>query len=68
MSKPCEKCGGRGSLLTGNEARNMRASHKKTLAELSAKMGISLSFLADLETDRRSWTADLEEKLRGALK
>lgn len=54
--------------MTGTEARNMRASRKKTLAELSAKMGISLSFLADLETDRRSWTADLEEKLRTALK
>ena len=68
MSKQCDICGGRGTVLTGVEARNMRTSRRKTLGQVSAKMGISLSFLGDLETGRRNWTAELEAKLLAALK
>ena len=68
MSNQCDKCGGRGTILTGREAKNLRKSRDKTLDEVSRKMGISLSFLGDLESGRRSWTAELEAKLMGALK
>ena len=54
--------------MTGREAKNLRKSRDKTLDEVSKRMGISLSFLGDLESGRRSWTAELEAKLMGALK
>jgi len=64
----CPKCGGRGTVISGVEARNMRVSRRLTLAQVSKKMGISLPYLANLEQGIKDFNYELEDKFRLALK
>lgn len=68
MSKPCPRCNGTGKTITGLEARNWREHAGLTLSQVSKNMGISLTYLSDLEHDRRPWNHKLIAKLHKAAK
>jgi predicted transcriptional regulator len=68
MPTDCPTCGSK-SLPTPEEMKALRAMKpRKTLKIVSKAMGVSESYLCDLENGRRDWNADLIERFRKALK
>lgn len=67
----CTRCNGTGiepeNRELGLEFRNMRKRHKYTLRELASRMGISASYLCDLELGRRNWNTEIIDRFHGAL-
>lgn len=68
MSVTCYRCGGKGTVLSGDEARAMRVKKGLGLVQTARQMGIASGYLSDLEHGNRLWSPGLEEKLRAALK
>lgn len=70
-TKQCTYCAGKGQLPadnTGMLLMEMRLEKEMTPTEMAAALGISGSYLYDLERDRRNWTNDLVERYQAALK
>ena len=70
--KPCTKCGGTGKendhVAIGERLRKLREFRRvqaKTVAEI---LGISQSYLSDLEHGRRWWTMEKIQQYEKALK
>lgn len=72
QTKPCHCCAGSGRELNhvavGSEMRALREFHRLTLAGMSNRMKLSLSYLSDLERGRRNWNDDLITKFKEACK
>lgn len=56
----CPHCGGSGEVLNsvaiGNKIRDLRKEMGITMWLLAKKLGLSVSYLSDLELGRRVWT------------
>lgn len=68
MGLTCQRCGGKGTVLSGDEARAMRVKKGLGLVETAKQMGIASGYLSDLEHDHRMWNPGLEARLKAALK
>lgn len=55
----CKKCGGSGELPMPGSMRMLRGKTGKSLRSIADKMGISASYLSDLERGNRQWDAEL---------
>lgn len=70
-TKACHCCAGSGTELdhkaVGAEMRAMRKSRKKTLRDVSVKMGICAPYLCDLELGYRKWRPELIVQFKKAL-
>lgn len=55
------------NLLTGDKVRCHRMSKDFSLREIAILMGISASFLSDLELGHRGWTENLVDKFNDAM-
>ncbi len=64
----CDKCGGKGKVLSADESRALRLAKGVTLQILANAMGVSKAYLCDLETGHRLWNGGLEARLKAALK
>jgi transcriptional regulator with XRE-family HTH domain len=73
MSRPqqCHCCNGSGveknHKTLGQSMRNSRIKAGLSLRKMAKKIGISFSFLAQLERGNRHWTQDVEYKFLKAL-
>jgi transcriptional regulator with XRE-family HTH domain len=67
----CPTCEGKGSIdnpiFTGQKMRTLREGRGLTLRSMAGKVGISLSYLTDLEHGRRNWSPELIAKCHKAL-
>ena len=52
---------------TGQVWRERRKELKISLREAARRMGLSASFVSDLELGRRNWTEELEQKFHNVL-
>ncbi len=52
---------------TGESARNQRKTRGKLLKDVAEAMGISLSYLSDLERGKRNWDQPLADKFTIAM-
>jgi predicted transcriptional regulator len=52
---------------TGQEARRSREAVQVSLRKMATKMGISASYLSELENGKRNWRENLVEQFRDAL-
>lgn len=69
-TKPCDSCAGSGKVPgdgTGAQLRKERERLGITAAAVLRHMGISDTYIGDLEKDRRPWTGDLVGKYQAAL-
>jgi predicted transcriptional regulator len=61
-SSECDKCLGIGQIANdtfiGDEMQQRRTKAGKTLADISASMGFTISYLSDLEHGRKKWTLE----------
>ncbi len=64
----CPQCGGDGIIPKGSSLRVERKKARKGLTETAERMGISNTYLCDLEHGRRGWSPELVDKFRKALK
>lgn len=64
----CPTCGGKGSLPDPAALRVKRIKLRLSLSEVARKMGISTSYLCDLELGRRKWDQPLAKKFTLALR
>lgn len=67
---PCSKCGGTGKVPDydfGTQLRNERQQAGISLRQLSAEMGYSVAYVADLELGRRNLNNDLVDSYMTAL-
>ena len=67
VKQTCPHCGGTGEKIDFKEIAGRRNEKGLTLREVSAKMGISLQYLSDLEHGRRNWDAELLNAFNKAL-
>lgn len=55
----CPRCEGTGKIrdtqATGKEVRSLRENYNLSLRSIARRMGISPSYLSDLETGKRDW-------------
>jgi hypothetical protein len=63
----CEHCDGVGAVPLGGEMLAKRRAAKVTACLVAERMGISATYLSDLELGRRGWTADLAKRYDAAL-
>ena len=54
-------------VTTGQDLRAQRMARGIKAAFVAEQMGISASFLSDLERDRRNWTEDNIQKFKKAI-
>jgi len=69
--KVCPKCGGTGTIqddkILGAQLKKKREKAGLPLREVARQMGLSASYICDLEHGRRSWSADLKKRYHGAV-
>jgi transcriptional regulator with XRE-family HTH domain len=63
----CSKCGGSGLEINAEQLRTRRLVAEISLSETARRMGISVSYLNDLEKGRRNWDRELLAKFNKAL-
>lgn len=63
----CPRCGGGGVIPKPDTLREKRKKARKGLNETARKMGISGTYLCDLEHGRRAWDGDLIEAFNKAI-
>lgn len=65
---PCARCDGTGFTIDdkalGQAMRRTRQTVAISLREMAKRMGISASYLSDLELGRRHWNAGIIEEYR----
>lgn len=70
-SLPCPKCEGAGTLpnpaKVGPELRLVRKQARISLRQLGAQMGLSATYIKDLEHGRKAWTASLIDRYQEAV-
>lgn len=67
QQKQCDKCGGTGQLLDPIRLKRQRRRAELSQRTMAKRMGITASYLCDLEHGRRDWNAQLDERFRAAL-
>jgi predicted transcriptional regulator len=71
LDRECEHCAGTGKQidhrLLGESLRLFRSSAKVTATEVAAALGLSKSYICDLELGRREWRRDLIIRYRQAV-
>lgn len=65
--KQCPRCEGTGKVVQGEEMKALRLQERLEAKTVAERMGISQSFLCDLENNRRDWTKARELAYRKAL-
>lgn len=69
--KPCPRCQGTGEVIDhaaiGAEMQAKRKASKMTLVQMGNLMGLSFSYICDLEHGRRNWSEELKSKYLAAL-
>lgn len=72
MTRPCHHCGGTGveadPLAIGKSMRELRIQRGLSLREVARRMGMSASFISDLERGNRHWGPKAATKYREAVK
>lgn len=72
MKPACKRCNGSGLEFDqkefGADVRRRREAVGWTLRAAAKRIGISESYLSDLELGRRHWNADIIRKIDGILK
>jgi len=67
----CHCCGGTGKELdharVGSELRAYRAVRNLTMARVAKRMGLSESYVSELERGKRNWNDALVERYRKAV-
>ena len=65
MSKivTCHSCGESREVLSGREIRQIREDHGMTLSKLGKEVGLSASYISDMEFDRRNCPKKLAKYL-----
>ena len=67
--QPCRRCGGSGTepddRAIGAEMREKRRAAGLSLRDAAKRMGLSASYLSDLERGNRHWRADLVQRAGG---
>lgn len=64
----CPKCGGTGKIVDYAVMLSKRVASGKSAKEVASSMGISTSYLCDLEHGRRSWTPEIVANFEKAIK
>jgi predicted transcriptional regulator len=64
----CNHCGGTGGLPTGPSLAAARKAASVSQKEVASRMGVTASYLCDLETGRRDWNYELVEEFERAIK
>ena len=68
----CLRCNGTGKepnqKRLGKQARENRIAAKKTVQALADLMGLSISYISDLELGKRNWNTDLIKRFNAAIK
>lgn len=71
LKQDCPHCGGEGRQIddrrTGLAVRALRRSKGLSMAELGSRIGISESYMSQLELGNRPWNNELEAKAAAAL-
>ena len=72
MSQKCQNCFGTGyepdQAVVGRKMRKLRVKSGFQIAPLAHAMGISPSYLSDLERGRRDWTLTLRKRFTAAVR
>lgn len=67
----CPKCGGSGKVQNpayiGILLRQLRLRQKVSLRGISQRMGLSHTYIYELECGRKAWTPELARRYRSAL-
>lgn len=64
----CPRCSGAGWIPDGNEIREYRVNAGLPMRAVAKQMGVSISYVADLELGRRKWSQDLGQRYLDAVK
>ena len=68
--RKCRKCKGSGTEIddaaVGAEMRKLRASKNITLKAIAHTLGVSASYICDLERGYRNWTETMVERFKRA--
>jgi len=64
----CPRCGGTGGLPTGESLASARKAIPVAQKVVAARMGVTASYLSDLEAGRRDWNYELVEQFERALR
>lgn len=62
----CKTCGGTGEKITAVQMLTLRQVSGLSQKDCAAAMGISASYLSDLEKGKRDWNTDLFERAKKA--
>lgn len=69
--KPCQHCAGTGKepdhRQLGEDLRRFREWHEASLTAVAEELGLSKSYVCDLELGRRNWRMDLIDRYRAAV-
>lgn len=63
----CKRCNGTGVEADAEDIKDSRERAQLTQQQAAKRMGISASYLSDLENGRRDWDSDLLEKFYAML-
>jgi len=64
----CPRCGGTGGLPTGESLASARKAIPVAQKVVAERMGVTASYLSDLEAGRRDWNYELVEEFERALR
>ncbi len=67
IMKTCERCAGRGVVVTGAEMRAKREATDASLQDVANVLGKTRAAISAMELDRVAWTARLAEAYEQAL-
>lgn len=72
LTKKCHCCGGSGTerddASIGRKFRQMRDKDGISLRQMASMIGVSPSFLSQLENGKRAWTLGVRSKYEAILK
>lgn len=63
----CPRCDGTGDLPDGKTLRDLREAYGVSLRAVARALELSISYISDLERDKRNWTASLGTSYLAAL-
>lgn len=63
----CPTCSGTGITIDREELKKIRLAARFTLVATAARMGLSTSYLCDLENGRRAWNTELLSAFNKAI-
>lgn len=70
MSKTCHCCGGTGvdidGVITGESMRDLRLALRLNQSSVAKELGVSNSYVSQLESGKRKWTPELLKAYRKA--